>query len=57
MPQYADESSYREISRFDQGEITKQLGHTENGDVSNTVDPVELGSLIDSGTKHINPIK
>ena len=52
-----DESSYREISRFDQGEITKQLGHTENGDVSNTVDPVELGSLIDSGIKHINPIK
>ena len=54
---FLDESSLRDPSLLDQGEITNKLGHTENGEISNTVDPFELGSLIDSGIKKINPIK
>ena len=42
---------------LDQGEITNKLGHTEKGEISNAADPFELGSLIDSGVKKINPIK
>lgn len=53
---FLDESSLRDPSLLDQGEITNKLGHTEKGEISNTVDPFELGSLIDSAIKQ-NPIK
>ena len=46
-----DTSSLRDPSLLDQGDLTKQLGHTENGEISNAVDPVELGSILDTGIK------
>ena len=52
-----DTSSLRDPSLLDQADLTKQLGHTENGEISNAVDPVELGSILDAGIKSINPIK